>query len=181
MKLTETDKKDMSIDFNEGSNIAEKWYNWASDANPYIFGEKELDKEEFRHLIEETYLFFKKVNRSLDVPWKEDEIKTNKRNVQYMHEVLSFIGEYVAEQCTEDESEDKVFTASCLVARALVNFAIKDYDEYYDGGKEPLLYYHPEWWIYDIMDSSNEDYRVYSYDYNDGDMSDMLILAKYIN
>ena len=87
----------------------------------------------------------------------------------------------------EDESEEKVFTASCLIARALAFFAKHDIDEYYhdineyyDGGEEPLLYFHPKWWKYEIMDSSDEAYRVYSYDFRNGDMSDMLMLAKYI-
>ena len=173
---------DVFIDLNEGRNLARLWYETVFDANPYIFGEKEFERDLFRYLIEDTYNYFKKVKDSLNSPWKEDELQDYKENAQRMFEIISYIGEYIAEQPTQDKSEDKVFTASCLVARALIEFARHDIDEYYsDGRKEPLLYYHPGWWKYEIMDSSNKDFRFYSYDINDGDMSDMIILAKYID
>ena len=171
----------MFVNLDEGRNIAKMWYYRTFDANPYVFGEKDFDKEDFRSIIEKTYLFFKGVKESLNTPWDEKNAEENKKNVQSMFEILFYIGEYVAEQPMEDESEDKIFTASCLIARALMLFAKHDINEYYDGGEEPLLYYHPEWWKYTIMSKTSEAYRVYTYDFRNGDMSDMLTLAKYIN
>ena len=68
------------------------WYHRSFDANPYIFVEKEFDREEFRLVIEKTYLFFKTVKESLNAPWDANDIEENKKNVHYMFEILSYIG-----------------------------------------------------------------------------------------
>jgi hypothetical protein len=50
----------MFIDLDEGRNVARMWYETVFDANPYIFGEKEFERDLFRSLIEDTYSFLKR-------------------------------------------------------------------------------------------------------------------------
>ena len=170
------------IDYDDGRNISKLWYDNTCFADDYKKGKTKFDSENFRFVVEKTYLFFKRVKESLKVPGDANDVEKIKEDYEYMLETLSYIEEYVREQSkTKDRSKDKIFTASCLVAIALTAFAKQETDEYYKDGKEPLLYFHPEWWTNDTMDIPDEADRVYSYDYTDGDMSDMLILAKYIN
>jgi len=99
------------------NEIIAEWSNWVEMKNPYQFGDP-IDMEDFQSLLKTTFKWVRKI---------KNDILNNQSNttdiLNYV-EVVSLMSRYTPDTCTEDESEEKLFTATCLLASALVDFCI---------------------------------------------------------
>lgn len=97
--------------------IIAEWSNWVEMKNPYQFGEP-IDMEDFQSLLKTTYIWASNIKRDIL------NNQSNSSDILNYVEIVSVMSRYIPDTCIEDESEEKLFTATCLLTSALVDFCI---------------------------------------------------------
>lgn len=97
--------------------IIAEWSNRVEMKNSYQFGYV-IDMEDFQSLLKTTFNWVRKI--------KNDIINNQSSAADIFNyaEVVSVMSRYIPDTCAEDESEEKIFTATCLLVSALVDFCI---------------------------------------------------------
>lgn len=100
------------MDINE---IHTEWSNWVDMKNPYQFGNP-MDMKDFQSLLKATYKWARKI--------KYDILNNQSNTTDILNyvTVVSLMSRYIPDTCTRDESEEELFTATCLLASGLVDF-----------------------------------------------------------
>ena len=163
--------------------LTHRWQRKVSMKNPYIFGEEEIDLEDFRDLIKQTfeaiktakneYIFKNTYPEACDV-------------IQFI-ELISTVSQYgINDQTVEDESENCVFTATVLLAEELRLYAniydcsktndqkvYSDYEETAGGDLKFELSYYVD------LEEDEED-KMYTYNVYEGNFDEIMEFAKRI-
>ena len=107
-----------------------KWQNEVDNRNPYVFGEEPIDTVKFAELYRETFEVIKKhKNDLINGILPEDKLEI----FDYIS-LLCTLSQYNMYDCLEDESEHKLFTATCEIAQELVHYGVcSDHEETQKG------------------------------------------------
>ena len=102
---------------NNAENILFKWIDWVDMKNPYQFGIEEFDMEQFTSVLEETY--------DLICAWKGKFLggQCEAGDIFDFSALISVMSRYIPDSCADDESEGRLFTVTCMLTEALVDFA----------------------------------------------------------
>ena len=101
--------------------VEERWGDYVDMRNSYAFCDEDIDLEDFKELVKETYDIIKaaKVKYIYSNKMPEDV-----RLIFDFLRMLSTLSQYTVYDDSEDESTDKIFTATTLVAQGLVSLSI---------------------------------------------------------
>ena len=116
------------------NELIEKWVEYVGLRNSYTFGDEDVSLEDFAELARDTYEVIKKAREYVF----ENNLPKATEVFSYLS-LVSEISKYTTYDCTEDESDDKTFTATCLVALGLVEYATNGAEES-SGGNINYLY-----------------------------------------
>ena len=99
------------------SRILRKWNDMVWMKNLYMFGEIEIDMDEYTKLVKDTY----------DLIWEYKEVfktgQIEEREVFEYSDLVTSMARYVTDDSMQEQSENFIFTVTCMIARALVDFA----------------------------------------------------------
>lgn len=96
-----------------------KWKDKVDSRNPYVFGEEPIDLKEFAELFKETFETIKETKHNyINGIFPEDKLEI----FEYIG-VLCELSKYTIYDCLQDESEENLFTVTCLVAQQLLEYA----------------------------------------------------------
>ena len=165
--------------------LREAWDEYIDSRSAYSFGDEEIDTEDYKALVKKTFDVIKQA--------KEDYLYRNRlpedinATMEYL-DLLSKVSQFTFYDNMEDESENRVFTAVCLVAQGLRDFAVcpdafeitQNGSRYYipDETAAGNLYLYRDSYPYiddEITDEELE--KVYCYNVYDGDLTEFLELA----
>lgn len=167
---------------NKISEIVSIWKDKVEHRNPYTFGEEDISLSEFSELFKDTFEIIKKAKN--DFIYKGALPEDTYTTLDYL-DLITALSKYITYDCVDDESESKTFTATCLVAQKLVEYATYcsgfrsletgkyeyfDSDEIKQGSLTFLRADYP-YYSDDFFDKSYE-YRIY-----DGNFDQILELA----
>lgn len=134
--------------------IKNAWFDLAETKNSYQFGEDPIDMKNFQFLLKKTYNFISTVKKDIL------DNKTNSTEILDYVELISIMSRYVADTCAADESEEYLFTVTCLLTSALVDFSFQPYDNSVDS--IPKVVFVPEVGSQLVYNFDNEDYSAFS-------------------
>ncbi len=171
-------------------DIVEDWNDLVYMKNPYQFGE-EIDMDEFLAVLKKSYEWICKLKgKFLNGQSNADEIFA-------FSKLISVISQYIPDTCTNDESENHLFTVTCMLAEALIDFATSADDiKTVEGetilkadgkdGSHKIMYY-PDGMVtvYKNEPTGDSQFSEYNdgylvYDFDIGDYSEFVDYANYI-
>lgn len=169
------------IDSTKIRNVNKHWKHWVYMKNLYTFGEGEIYLEEFAQLVKETFEIIKTVKN--EFIYKESYFGNASDMLEYM-ELLTCISKYDIYDCVDDESKAKCFTATCLVAQQLCDYAVSPHgfeiidgeSRCFDSDEEMagvFTFYRID---YPYLEEE-PDNKVFRYDVYKGDFSEVIDLA----
>ena len=172
-------------------DIVEDWNDLVYMKNPYQFGE-EIDMDEFLTVLKKSYEWICKLKgKFLNGQSNADEIFA-------FSKLISVISQYIPDTCTNDESENHLFTVTCMLAEALIDFATSADDiKTVEGetilkadgkdGSHKIMYY-PDGMVtvYKNEPTGDSQFSEYNdgylvYDFDIGDYSEFVDYANYIS
>ncbi len=163
--------------------LINRWKKEVQMKNPYIFGAVEIDLDNFRDLIKQTFDVIKTAKNE----YIFKNIYPEANDVIDYIELISIVSQYgINDQTVMDESENCTFTATVLLAEELRLYAnryhfdkandknIYSEDEEYATGdlKFELSYY--------VSLEEGEDDKMYTYNVYEGNFDEILEIAKRI-
>lgn len=171
-------------------DIVEDWNDLVYMKNPYQFGE-EIDMGEFLAVLKKSYEWICKLKgKFLNGQSNADEIFA-------FSKLISVISQYIPDTCTNDESENHLFTVTYMLAEALIDFATSADDiKTVEGetilkadgkdGSHKIMYY-PDGMVtvYKNEPTGDSQFSEYNdgylvYDFDIGDYSEFVDYANYI-
>lgn len=172
-------------------DIVEDWNDLVYMKNPYQFGE-EIDMDEFLAVLKKSYEWICKLKgKFLNGQSNADEIFA-------FSKLISVISQYIPDTCTNDESENHLFTVTYMLAEALIDFATSADDiKTVEGetilkadgkdGSHKIMYY-PDGMVtvYKNEPTGDSQFSEYNdgylvYDFDIGDYSEFVDYANYIS
>lgn len=157
----------------------------------YQFGE-EIDMDEFLTVLKKSYEWICKLKgKFLNGQSNADEIFA-------FSKLISVISQYIPDTCTDDESDNHLFTVTCMLAEALIDFATSADDiKTVEGetilkadgkdGSHKIMYY-PDGMVtvYKNEPTGDSQFSEYNdgylvYDFDIGDYSEFVDYANYIS
>lgn len=168
-------------------DILNEWGDLVYMKNPYQFGE-EIDMEKFTSVLKQTYEWI------CELKGKIISGQSNADEMFAFSKLISVMSQYIPDTCTDDESENHLFTVTCMLTEALLDFATSAGDiktvegetiVTADGKNSPnKIMYHPNGMItvYKIESTGNSQFSAYNdgfltYDFNNGDYSEFVNYA----
>ena len=163
--------------------LINRWKRKVIMKNPYIFGEEEIDLDDFRDLVKQTFEVIKTVKNEHIFKNSYPEVG----DVIDFIELISIVSQYgIDDQITGDESENCAYTATVLIAEELRLYSrrydrnqvddkiVYSDDEENSSGdlKFELSYY--------VDLKEDEEDRMYTYNVYDGNFDEILEFAKRI-
>ena len=156
-------------------DLTDRWGEYVDMKNPYQFGE-ELDMEDFQQLLKETYELICEVKGRIIAKQSDAE------EIFDYASLISQMSHYIPDTCTSDESEDGLFSITCFLTEALVDFAINGYSFIIDDeiinvdGKDcpHKIVYETDYGDYLVYDIDTGDYSEFS-GYVNGGIEDEFI------
>lgn len=107
-----------------------RWKREVNMKNPYVFGDEEIDLDDFRDLLQKTFDIIKTVKKE----YIFKNICASAGNMINFIELISVLSQYgVNGQTVSDESENCAFTATVLLAEELRLYASEYQLERVDG------------------------------------------------
>ena len=148
--------------------IYKRWDNMWMDKEEYAFGDKDINLDEFKLLVKDTYYMIREMQEYIEV---NEYAKVDTSEMRRYMWIMSLISMYSASCCT-DNSKENSFAVTRLLAFDLARFGTR-YDYYYEEGEEP--------WQEGVI-TSDEAFnygleKILHYDVNKGDLSDYVELA----
>lgn len=151
--------------------LIDAWRDFVDMKNPYQFGNDVIDMERFQSVLKQTY------DDICELKGGFIRGQSNAGAIFRFAELISVMAQYIPDTCTDDESEECVFTVTCLLTGALIFFATHGDDFVLDGetiatdGKNCP---HKIFYLSDDIDGC------LVYDFETGDYSDFSDYAKFI-
>ena len=154
------------MNFNEMQSIINKWIELVDGKNAVCFNDEQFNHELFHNAMVNAYSCFKTLKEQKEIPVDSN----NGVDARFYFRLISCMSEYAADCFVGDQSEGLVLTASQLATRLLLekyfySFLSNEMDT-------PIL-------------SGDFDYtdaeRVYEYNIETGDLSDLMSLAELIS
>ncbi len=108
------------------------WDEQVESRNAYKFGEISIDLDAFAALVKDTFEIFKEAK--LQYIYRSACPDDACAVLNYL-QLFSRVAQYSTYDYDGDESEDCAFTATCIVAQRLVQYAIYSDGEIKNGGK----------------------------------------------
>lgn len=154
------------------------WREKVELRNLMTFGDEDISLHEFAELFKNTFEIIRYVkNEFIFKGILPDDIYVT---MEYL-DLLTVLSKYTTYDCTDDESEDKRFTATCLIAQNLLEYAtaisITSFHEdgtteYYDNDNEAqgiLSFYRDDYPFYDDDEVNHEKYvyNIYKEDFRE--------------
>ncbi len=153
------------------SETLERWATMMASKGEFAFGDAEIDLDNFKTLVKDTYYLFKEMHEHIKANDYSDVTPDEMRN--YM-DVVSLISMYSA-SCCIDESKDHAFAVTRLLAFDLADLGA-NYSLYADDEDEPLV----EGVIKSMEAYSYGLEKTLHYDVNKGDLSDYIEYASVV-
>ena len=171
-------------------DIVEDWNDLVYMKNPYQFGE-EIDMDEFLAVLKKSYEWICKLKgKFLNGQSNADEIFA-------FSKLISVISQYIPDTCTNDESENHLFTVTYMLAEALIDFATSADDiktvkgetilkaDGKDGSHKIMYYPDGMVTVYKNEPTGDSQFSEYNdgylvYDFDIGDYSEFVDYANYI-
>lgn len=171
-------------------DIVEDWNDLVYMKNPYQFGE-EIDMDEFLAVLKKSYEWICKLKgKFLNGQSNADEIFA-------FSKLISVISQYIPDTCTNDESDNHLFTVTCMLAEALIDFATSADDiktvegetilkaDGKDGSHKIMYYPDGTVTVYKNEPTGDSQFSEYNdgylvYDFDIGDYSEFVDYANYI-
>lgn len=171
-------------------DIVEDWNDLVYMKNPYQFGE-EIDMDEFLAVLKKSYEWICKLKgKFLNGQSNADEIFA-------FSKLIYVISQYIPDTCTNDESENHLFTVTCMLAEALIDFATSADDiktvegetilkaDGKDGSHKIMYYSDGMVTVYKNEPTGDSQFSEYNdgylvYDFDIGDYSEFVDYANYI-
>lgn len=163
-------------------HVYDAWVTQIESRNGYKFGETVIDLNAFADLVKETFEIIKEAK--LQYIYRSTFPDDTHAVFNYL-QLFSKIAQYSTYDYDGDESEDHAFTATCLVAQKLVDYAVYSDGAMNNGGK--LEYFDTEETLAGELVILRADYPYFTEEINDdlyvynvytGDFSEVLKLAK---
>jgi hypothetical protein len=152
--------------FNEMQSIINKWIELIDGKNAVCFGDEQFNHELFHNAMVNAYSCFKTLKEQNEIPI--DSI--NGVDARFYLRLISCMSEYAADCFVGDQSDGLVLTASQLATRLLLEKYL--YSFLSNEMDTPIL-------------SGDFDYtvaeRVYEYNIETGDLSDLMSFAELIS
>ena len=101
--------------------IVNDWSDIVDMKNPYQFGE-EIDMEQFSSILKQTYEWI------CELKGKIISGQSTAAETFAFADLISIMSQYIPDTCTDDESEDHLFTVTCMLTEALLEFATNGND-----------------------------------------------------
>ena len=103
------------------SQIIHGWEDRFLLRNAYKSGATEMVLSDFSQLVLRTFEAIRRANNAYVFPCAVPE---NSLAILNYLKLISGLSQYAACDCTDDASKDMAFTASCLIAKLLVDYAL---------------------------------------------------------
>ena len=164
-------------------NLIHRWKRNVNRKNSYVFGEEDVDLEDFRDLVKQTFEVIKTA--------KNEHIFKNTYpevcDVIDFIELISIVSQYgIDDQTVSDESKNCAFTATVLIAEELRLYANRYhfdrdgeknvYSDEVENSSGDLTF---ELSFYVNLEDGEAD-RMYTYNVYDGNFDEILEFAKRI-
>ena len=158
------------------------WVEQIDSRNAYKFGETAIDLNAFADLVKETFEIIKEAK--LQYIYRSAYPEDAHAVFTYL-QLFSKVAQYSTYDYDGDESEDRTFTATCLVAQKLVDYAVYSDGAMNNGGR--LEFFDTEETLAGKLVIIRADYPyftdeisddIYIYNVYTGDFSEVLKLAK---
>ncbi len=107
------------------SKTLKAWKEQVELKNAYTFGYEELSLTEFSDLFKNTFEIVKTARNDFIC---KNIVPENKYVALEYLELLTTLSEYAADCFVGDESENKAFYATCLIAQKLIFYATNDFN-----------------------------------------------------
>ena len=117
--------------------LTEIWQEKVEMRNPYSFGEEDISFEEFAELFKDTFEIIKAVKNKYIF---ECVLPERASDTLAFLKLLTTVSQYTIYDNVSDESENKAFTVTALIAEKLTYYA-SDYCGFCEGDKFPRKYY----------------------------------------
>lgn len=161
------------------------WENLVELRNAYTFGEEDILLDEFAKLFKDTFEIIRTAKN--EFIYRNIAPADSAVSLAYL-ELLTLLSKYMTYDCMDDESGDKKFTATCLVAQKLVDYAVSaggfeivgktstcfDNDDEKQG---VFTFFRDDYPFYASDFDENEKKLTYSYNIYDGNFEEVLNLA----
>ena len=160
-----------------------RWKRKVNMKNPYVFGEKKIDLDDFKDLLQKTFDTINTVKNE----YIFKNIYPDAGDMIYFIELISVLSQYgINDGTVGDESENCAFTATVLLAEELRLYAtywdvnwVEDKKVYFDiedfssgNLKFELDYY--------VDLEEDEENKIYTYNVYEGNFDEILEFAKRI-
>ena len=99
------------------SKILSKWNEFVYLKNPIMFGETKIDMDGYTKLLKDTYDL---IGEYKDI-FKSGQIE--EREVFEYTNLVTSMARYITDESFVEQSENFIFTVTCMLARALVDYA----------------------------------------------------------
>ena len=173
------------MEYEDVKKLREEWADYVNRRNPFSFGEEEIDLDDFKELAKRTFEVIKQAKETyLYRNCLPEDITLT---LQYL-ELLSVFSQYTYYDNMEDESDNRIFTATCLVAEGLRDFAVFLDDIKLEENKRVyfiddetasgnLFFYRDDYPFIEGRISDEELKKVYKYNIYEGDLTKLIELA----
>ena len=173
------------------------WENQVELKNAYTFGNEDILLDEFAKLFKDTFEIITTAKN--EFIYKNIAPVDSAVSFAYL-KLLTLLSKYMTYDCMDDESEDKKFTTTCLVAQKLVDYATSTGGYEIVGGRVcktstcidddderqgVFTFFREDYPFYAYGDFDEKDkelrdsHNIYGYSYNiyDGNFEEVLNLA----
>lgn len=162
-------------------DLESKWNYQINMRNPYVFGEEKVDLNDFAELFKQTFKAIKETkNDYINGTFPEDNLEIFEYN-----RFLCTLSKYTTYDCLQDESEENLFTVTCLIAEKLLHFA-NHFEKYEYIGNKRLCFDNENtengiFSFYLYLEDCNTitETKIYCYDIYKGDYSEIIEFASY--
>ena len=150
--------------------VLEMWNDKVDLMNAYVFGDENIELPEFAELFKQTFEIIKTV--------KNDHLQKNivpQAPFTYLR-LLTTLSKYTTCDFVEDQSEDKTFTATALIAQTLVDYATFEWMNNNEVNQGVFSLERDDYPYYGGIPEET-DAKNYSYNVYDGNFEEVLELA----
>ena len=183
-ELLEKKKKKMNKEL-ISSDLLEEWWDLNESKNSYAYGDESFDRNAFADLIKRTFATIKSFKEQMcetDFTAVCKPLGTEKNimplDVIAYSELIAGLSNYSADILI-DESKDYIFTASIIITRFLVDYAICSCEVTPTDDTGELCAWPDDVDIH--LPVGNEWNRCIYFDTNTGDFTEVIELAKQIH
>ena len=149
-----------------------EWENKVDLRNPYTFADEDVVLADFAEMFKDTYEIIKTVKNEY---MHKNILLDSYIQFAYLR-LLTTLSKYTTYDIVEDESENLKFSATCIIAQKLVEYATWGTVDNEDEAKGIFSFSRDDYPYYDDMPEESDD-KYYEYDVYGADFTEVLELA----